>query len=71
MIANGRAYVVRVRFSAQNRVSLDAMSNTVINSSTGKTVTLGSIARLTQIPGKLETGRENLQRLVEVTAGSK
>ncbi len=68
VIAHDRAYVVRVRFPAQNRASLDTMSNTLINSSTGKTATLGSIAKLTQIPGQMEIRRENLQRLVEVTA---
>jgi multidrug efflux pump subunit AcrB len=52
----------------QNRASLDRMSNTLLTSATGKTATLGSIATLTTDPGQTEIRRENLQRLVQVTA---
>ena len=68
LIANNRAYSIRVRFPDQNRASLEAMSNTLLTSSSGKTATLGSLAQLTQLPGQTEITRENLQRLVEVTA---
>ncbi len=68
LIANNRAYTIRVRFPEQNRASLEAMSNTLLTSSTGKTATLGSLAQLTEMPGQTEITRENLQRLVEVTA---
>jgi multidrug efflux pump subunit AcrB len=68
LVANNRAYTIRVRFPEQNRASLEAMSNTVLVSSTGKTATLGSVSQINQIPGQTEIIRENLQRLVEVTA---
>jgi multidrug efflux pump subunit AcrB len=68
LVANNRAYTIRVRFPEQNRSSQDAMSNTLLVSSTGKTATLGSLAQVNQIPGQTEIIRENLQRLVEVTA---
>ncbi len=68
LVANNRAYTIRVRFPEQNRSSLESMSNTLLVSSTGKTATLGSVAQLNQIPGQTEIIRENLQRLVEVTA---
>ncbi len=68
VVANDRAYTVRVRFPERNRSSQDAISNTLLVSSTGKTATLGSIATLRQIPGQMEIRRENLQRLIEVTA---
>ena len=44
------------------------MSNTLLVSSAGRTATLGSLARLTEFPGQTEINRENLQRMVEVTA---
>ncbi|HEV2991714.1 MAG TPA: efflux RND transporter permease subunit [Candidatus Angelobacter sp.] len=68
LVANNRAYTIRVRFPEQNRSSLEAMSNTVLVSASGKTATLGSVAQVNQIPGQTEIIRENLQRLVEVTA---
>ncbi len=68
VIANNRAYNVRVRFPDLNRSSLEAMSNTLLVSSTGRTATLGSLAQLTELPGQTEIIRENLQRMVEVTA---
>lgn len=68
MIVNNRAYTIRVRFPDRNRATLEAMSNTVLTSSSGKIATLGSLAQLVQIPGQTEITRENLQRLVEVTA---
>jgi multidrug efflux pump subunit AcrB len=68
VIANNRAYNVRVRFPEQNRGSLEAMSNTLLVSSAGRTATLGSLAQLSELPGQTEINRENLQRMVEVTA---
>ena len=68
VVLNDRAYTIRVRFPAQNRASLDRMSNTLLTSATGKTATLGSLATIATDPGQTEIRRENLQRLVEVTA---
>jgi CzcA family heavy metal efflux pump len=68
LIANGRAYTIRVRFPEQNRSSLESMSNTVLISSTGKIATLGSLAQLSELPPQTEIIRENLQRVVEVSA---
>src|SRR5437763_14435525 len=44
------------------------MSNTLLTSSTGKTATLGALAQVSELPGQTEIIRENLQRVVEVTA---
>jgi len=68
VIANDRTYTIRVRYPAANRSSLAAMSNTVLNSTSGKTATLGSLATISQTPGQTEVRRENLQRDVAVTA---
>jgi CzcA family heavy metal efflux pump len=68
VILNDRAYTIRVRFPEQSRASLDRMSNTLLASSAGHTATLGSLATVTTDPGETEIRRENLQRLVQVTA---
>ncbi|HZR55999.1 MAG TPA: efflux RND transporter permease subunit [Terriglobales bacterium] len=68
VISNDRPYTVRVRFPAENRRSLDAIRNTLLTSSTGKTATLGSLATVTELPGQTEIRRENLQRDVVVSA---
>jgi len=68
VVSNDRAYVVRVRFPEGNRSSLEAISNTLLTSSTGKTATLGSLATVIQLPPQTEIRRENLQRDVSVTA---
>ena len=68
IIANDIAYTIRVRYPESNRSSLDAMSNTLLNSSTGHTATLGSLATVSELPGQTEVRRENLQRDVTVTA---
>ncbi len=44
VVANDRAYTLRVRFPAGNRASLDAMRDTLLTSSTGRTATLGALA---------------------------
>jgi multidrug efflux pump subunit AcrB len=68
VINNDRAYTVRVRFPASSRVSLEAMRDTLLTSSTGRTATLGGLATITELPGQTEIRRENLQRNVAVTA---
>jgi CzcA family heavy metal efflux pump len=68
VVLNDRVYPIRVRFPAENRASLDRMTNTLLASSTGRTATLGSLAVITNDPGQTEIRRENLQRDVEVTA---
>ncbi len=68
IITNDIAYTVRVRYPDSNRSSLDAMSNTLLNSATGRTATLGTLASVTELPGQNEIRRENLQRDVTVTA---
>src|SRR5439155_20547514 len=68
VLVNERPYPVRVRFPPTARASLEAMSGTMIVSSTGATATLGSLSTIDELPGQTEVRRENLQRLVEVTA---
>ena len=68
VVSNDRAYTIRVRFPDQTRASLDAIRNTLLVSSTGKTATLGSVARAIEEPSQIEIRRENLQRDVTVTA---
>src|SRR5205823_6476518 len=68
LVSNHRAYTIRVRFPERNRISLEAMNSTVLVSSSGRTATLGGLAQLNELPGQIEITRENLQRLVEVTA---
>jgi multidrug efflux pump subunit AcrB len=47
---------------------VDAIKNTLLVSSTGRTGTLGSLSTVEEIPGQTEVRRENLQRNVTVTA---
>ena len=68
VIANGRPYTVRIRMGDETRQSLDAIENTVFNSASGKLATLGSMAEVKQLPPQNEIRRENLQRMVVVTA---
>jgi len=68
VVTHDRAYTLRVRFPARNRASLDAMRDTLLVSSTGRTATLGSLATLTEITGQTEIRRENLLRAVVVSA---
>ncbi len=68
VVLNDRTYTIRVRFPEQNRASLGRLSNTLLTSSTGRTATLGSLSKMTTNPGQTEVLRENLQRLVQVTA---
>jgi CzcA family heavy metal efflux pump len=68
LISNGRPYTIRVRLGDDTRQSLDTIQNTVFNSSTGHTASLGSMTAITQLPPQNEIRRENLQRLVVVTS---
>jgi CzcA family heavy metal efflux pump len=67
MIVGGRPYTIRVRLPAANRASLDAIENTVFNSSSGHTATLGAMAAITELPPQNEIRRENLQQVVLVS----
>ncbi len=68
VISNDRSYTLRIRYPEQNRATREAMSNTLLNSSSGRTATLGALASLEQVPGQTEIRRENLQRDITVTA---
>ncbi len=68
LIAQDIPYTIRVRYPDSNRASLQAMSDTLLNSASGHTATLGSLANVTQLPGQTEIRRENLQRDIAVTA---
>jgi len=68
VVANDRAYTIRVRFPQANRTTLSNMENTLLASSSGHTATLGGLATIIQLPGQNEIRRENLQRVVSVTA---
>jgi multidrug efflux pump subunit AcrB len=68
VLMNERPYPLRIRFPASARSSLEAMSNTMVVSSKGAAATLGSMTTIDELPGQTEIRRENLQRLVEVTA---
>jgi CzcA family heavy metal efflux pump len=68
LIANGRPYTIRVRLGPETRQDLDSIRNTVFNSTSGHTASLGSMTGITQLPPQNEIRRENLQRLVVVTA---
>lgn len=68
LISNGRPYTIRVRLGDDTRQSFETIQNTVFNSSAGHTASLGSMTTITQLPPQNEVRRENLQRLVVVTA---
>ncbi len=68
LIANGRPYTIRVRLDEEHRSSLNAIEDTVFNSSSGHTASLGSLATVEQLPPQNEILRENLQQLITVTA---
>ena len=68
VVTNGRPYTVRVRFPAGSRVSLEAMRDTLLTSSSGRTATLGALATIIELPPQTEIRRENLQRDIAVTA---
>ena len=68
VITNERPYTLRVRFPAPSRASLENMSNTMLVNSNGGTATLGSLATIEEMPGQTQVIRDNLQRVVNVTA---
>jgi multidrug efflux pump subunit AcrB len=67
LITGGRPYTIRVRLPDANRASLEAIENTVFNSSSGHTATLSAMATVTQLPPQNEIRRENLQQVVLVS----
>jgi CzcA family heavy metal efflux pump len=68
VVINGRAYTVRVRFPGYTRASVEAIRNTLLSSQSGSRATLGSLATVEELPGQTEILRENLQRMLAVTA---
>jgi multidrug efflux pump subunit AcrB len=67
IISGGRPYTIRVRLPDANRASLEAIENTVFNSSSGRTATLSAMATVTQLPPQNEIRRENLQQVILVS----
>ncbi len=67
LIADGRPYTIRVRLDQEHRSSLNAIEDTVFNSSSGHTASLGSLATVEQLPPQNEILRENLQQMINVT----
>jgi CzcA family heavy metal efflux pump len=67
VIIDGRPYTVRVRMSDEHRASLSAIENTVFNSATGRTATLGALAEIKELPPQNEIRRENLEQVVLVS----
>ncbi len=68
MIVDDKPYNIRVRFPGSERMDSEKLNNMLLVSSTGKTATLGSLASITEVPGQSEIRRENLQRVISVTA---
>ncbi len=67
MIIGGRPYTIRVRMPEEHRSSLSAIQNTVFNSASGHTGTLGALATVTELPPQNEIRRENLVQVVAVS----
>jgi CzcA family heavy metal efflux pump len=68
VVANDRAYTIRVRYPEQFRDNINAIRSTLLVNSSGKAATLGSLAKVEELPPQTEVLRENLQRDVAVTA---
>src|SRR5215813_1141738 len=68
VIINDRPYTLRIRYPADSRASLEAISNTMLVNSNGSPSTLGALTGISEEPGQTEILRENLQRAVYVTA---
>ncbi|HXR98611.1 MAG TPA: efflux RND transporter permease subunit [Terriglobales bacterium] len=68
VVANDRAYTLRVRFPESARATLDDMRNTVLVSASGHTATLGALSTVTELDSQSEILRDNLQRRVAVSA---
>jgi len=68
LVIGDRPYTIRVRFPDSSRESLESIRNTMItSSSTGKTATLGTLAKFDTEAGQTEIQREDLLRRVAVT----
>ncbi|SFS05592.1 heavy metal efflux pump, CzcA family [Granulicella pectinivorans] len=67
LILNGRPYTIRVRLGDESRASLDAIENTIFNSASGHTASLGAMAEVEQLPPQNEIRRENLQQVILVS----
>jgi CzcA family heavy metal efflux pump len=67
VVSNDRVYTVRVRFPADKRSSLENIGDTLLASASGRTATLGALAKITELPPQTEIRRENLLRDVTVT----
>ncbi len=67
MIIAGRPYTIRVRMGDDHRASLNAIQNTVFNSASGHTATLGAMAQVTELPPQNEIRRENLVQVTLVS----
>ena len=67
MVVDGRPYTIRIRMSPEHRASLDAIQNTVFNSASGHSATLGTLASVVESPPQNEIRRENLQQVVTVS----
>ncbi|MCU1286741.1 MAG: acriflavin resistance protein [Acidobacteriales bacterium] len=68
MIVGGKPYNIRVRFPGAGQMNSTKMNDMLLVSSSGKTATLGALATVSEVPGQTEIRRENLQRVVTVTA---
>jgi len=68
VVVNDRPYPVRVRYPAELRSSLATINNTMLVGPGGQIANLGSLARMTELPGQTEILRENQQRYVAVSA---
>lgn len=68
VVIGDRVYPIRIRFPEETRSSLEAMQNTILTSASGQKATLGSLTRLTELPGQTEIRRDNLQLDMAVTA---
>jgi CzcA family heavy metal efflux pump len=68
VIINDRPYTLRVRYPKASRSSLEAVSNTMLVNSNGGTATLGALTGVSEEKGQTEVLKENLQRVVNVTA---
>jgi CzcA family heavy metal efflux pump len=67
LIVNGRPYTIRVRLPDEDRGSLEAIENTVFNSQTGHTASLGAMSEVERLPPQNEIRRENLQQVILVS----
>jgi multidrug efflux pump subunit AcrB len=67
VVVNDRSYTIRVRFPQDKDRPLESILNTLLVSGTGKTATIGSLAKMEETPGQTEIRRDNLQRNFQVT----